>query len=212
MYWQPDKLFASIKDSWCIKLTFYFIGPFTCDLPERALLPAEASLFYPDGFKDAPFSSKLVTERKHEGENCNPNHIFKSRQIADELWMDQSYPKATVVLHWSSQSLSSTFCSQVLFLKQPPWIQSNMFSTEHFHGRIYSMLYCSFKLPLNICFLLLTLPAGWSNLQTDTQTRTHKQVDSGTDLCDLCRGRHPWSQDGQAVICSPWCLEDEEDE
>lgn len=37
---------------------------------------------------------------------------------------------------------------------------------------------------------------------TDTQTWTHKQVDSGTDLCDLCRGRHPWSQDGRAVICS----------
>lgn len=22
---------------------------------------------------------------------------------------------------------------------------------------------------------------------------THKQVGSDTDLCDLCRGRHPWS-------------------
>ncbi|KAK9515646.1 hypothetical protein VZT92_026274 [Zoarces viviparus] len=39
-----------------------------------------------------------------------------------------------------------------------------------------------------------------------------KQVDSGTDLCDLCRGRRPWCQDGRAVICSPWWLEDEEDE
>lgn len=49
------------------------------------------------------------------------------------------------------------------------------------------------------CQVLL---AGWSNHQTDTQT-------GDTDLCDLCRGRHPWSQDGRAVICSPWWLEDE---
>lgn len=48
-----------------------------------------------------------------------------------------------------------------------------------------------------------------SNGHTDEQTWTHKQVESDTDLCDLCRGRHPWSQDGRAVICSPWWLEDE---
>lgn len=48
------------------------------------------------------------------------------------------------------------------------------------------------------------LPAGRSNHQTDRHTNRW------TDLCDLCRGRHPWSQDGRAVICSPWWLEDEE--
>lgn len=47
---------------------------------------------------------------------------------------------------------------------------------------------------------------GGFNRQTTRKTRqtgtgSHKQVVSGTDLCDLCRGRHPWCRDGRAVIC-----------
>lgn len=68
---------------------------------KEALLPAEASSRHPDSFSDATnptLTPKAVTESKSYKENYNPSHIFKSRQVGYELQMEQSYPKATVVL------------------------------------------------------------------------------------------------------------------
>lgn len=150
------------------------------------------------------FPSKLVKEHRRERGNSYENHILMLQQVLDELWIDQMHPEATVVLCWSSQSLSSTHCPQAIS-KQPQEIHSNKYA---FMADF--MLHSGSTLPFKC--LLAPVNTFYRCIQTDTQTQIHKQVDSGTDLCDLCRGRHPWSQDGWAVICSPWWLKDEVDE